>query len=55
VGSVKTYQDDYPDWWDEYDDYLQQRSEEDYRIAMELQPQRDLEEQEMLDELFPKG
>ena len=50
---MKTYQDDYPDCWDEYDDYLQQRSEEDYEIAMALQPQRLLEEQLVMDELFP--
>ena len=45
---AKTYQD-----WDEYDDYLQEKAERDYEIAMALQPQRELEEQLMMDELFP--
>ena len=51
---AKTFQDDHPDWWDEYDDYLLQKSEEDYEIAMALKPQRDLDEQIVLDELFPE-
>jgi len=46
---MRTYQD-----IDEYDEYLQMRSEEDYEVAMKLKPQRDLEEQEVLDELFPE-
>ena len=50
---VKTLQDDRPDWWDEYDDYLLEKSEEDYEITMALKPQRDLDEQIVLDELFP--
>ena len=47
--NMKTYQD-----WDEYDDYLQQKMDEDYKIDMALKPQRDLEEQEVMDELFPE-
>lgn len=50
---VKTFQDNHPDWWDEYDDYLLQKEEMDYEIAMALKPQRDLDEQIVLDELFP--
>jgi hypothetical protein len=46
---AKTYDD-----WDEYDDYLQEKAERDYEIAMALQPQRELEEQLMMDELFPE-
>lgn len=46
---MKTYQD-----WDEYDDYLQQKMDEDYEIAMAQQPQRELEELEMMDVLFPE-
>lgn len=38
---------------DEYDEYLFWKMEEDYRVAMELKPQRDLEELLVLDELFP--
>lgn len=45
---MKTFQD-----WDEYDDYLQQKMDEDYDTAIALKPQRDLEEQEVMDELFP--
>jgi hypothetical protein len=44
----KTYQD-----WDEYDDYLQEKAERDHEIAMALEPERQLEEQLMMDELFP--
>ena len=50
----RTFQDRYPDLWDEYDDYLQEKADRDYEIAMELQPQKELEELEMMDELFPE-
>jgi len=45
---ARTYQD-----MDEYDEYLLEKSERDYEIAMALKPERDLEEQIVLDELFP--
>lgn len=39
--------------WDEYDDYLQEKAEREYEIAMALEPKRLLEEQLVLDEMFP--
>lgn len=39
---------------DEYDEYLQEKADMNYEIAMALQPQRELEEQLMMDELFPE-
>lgn len=46
----KIYQD-----MDEYDEYLQEKADDDYNVAMTLQPQRELEEQDTMDELFPKS
>ena len=40
--------------WDEFDDYYYEKMLEQQEEALALQPQRDLEEQEVMDELFPE-